>query len=154
MLRQEFESPQLLVRNIVAFVFRKPIDKKPLVILVGRQERPIPSTLPCPWSRHSFFDETSTKVSIDKPLSHFLNGLTQDKIRKSRFLLPSFKGEGFEDVRGAQSLSNPDTNKAWLMYSIELYSTECYTVKLGGPPGRREYGSLGGRGRHRRQDKL
>src|SRR5262249_25861830 len=107
------------------------------------QERPIPSTLPCPWSRHSFFDEASTKVSIDKPLLHFLNGLTQDSIRKSRFLLPSFKGEGFEDVHSAQSLSNLDTNKAWLMYSIELYSTECYRVKLGGPPGRRKHGSLG-----------
>src|SRR5215813_1327867 len=47
MLRQEFESPQFLARDIVAFVFRKPIDKKPLVMLVGRQERPIPSTLPC-----------------------------------------------------------------------------------------------------------
>ncbi len=86
MLCQELERPQLLWRDIVPFVFRKPIEKKPLIILVGRQERPIPSTFPCTWSRHPFFDEASTKVSIDKSLLHFLNGLTQGSIRKSRFL--------------------------------------------------------------------
>jgi len=132
MLRQEFESPQFLARDIVAFIFGKPVDKNPPIILVGCEKRPIPSTLPASGSRHAFFDEASTKVGIDKPLLHFSNGLTQDSIRKRRFLLPSFKGEGFEDVRGAQSLSNPDTNKAWLMDSTELYSTECYRVKLGG----------------------
>jgi len=112
MLRQEFESPQLLARDIVAFVFGKPVDKNPPIILVGCQERPIPPTLPGPWARHAFFDEASTKVSIDKPLLHFLNGLTQGSIRKRRFLLPSLKGEGFEGQRSAQGLSTPDTNKA------------------------------------------
>jgi len=132
MLRQEFESPQLLARDIVAFVFRKPVDKNPPIILVGCEERPIPSTLPAAWSRHAFFDEASTKVGIDKPLLHFLNGLTQESIRKRCFLLPSLKGESFEGQRSAQGLSNPDTNKAWLMDSTELYSTGCYRVKRGG----------------------
>jgi len=120
-----------LARDIVAFVFGKPVDKNPPIILVGCEERPIPSTFPAPRSCHSFFDEASTKVSIDKPPLHFLNGLTQDNIRKRRFLLPSLIGESFEGQGSAQGLSNPDTNKAWLMYSIQLYSTECYRVKLG-----------------------
>jgi hypothetical protein len=120
MLCQELESPQFLLRDIVSLVFRKPVDKNPLVILVGCQKSPKPSPLPCAWSGHSFFDEASTQVSVDKPLLHFLNGLTQDRIRKSHFLLPSFKGEGFEDQRSAQGLSNPDTNKAQLAYSIEV----------------------------------
>ena|SRR5438309_4093282 len=125
MLRQELESSQLLARNIVTFVFRKPIDEKPLVILVAREERPISSALPCAWSRHPLFDDTSPEISIDKPSLHFHNGLAQSLVRQSRLLLPPLKGRGFEDLRSAQSRSNPDAKQAGLMDSTELYSTEC-----------------------------
>jgi hypothetical protein len=89
------------------------------------------------WSLHPYIragiprsSQKNTLCSLS-PLERGLNGLTQDNIRKRRFLLPSLIGESFEGQGSAQGLSNPDTNKAWLMYSIRLYSTECYRVKLG-----------------------
>jgi hypothetical protein len=98
LLRHAFERQQLSVRDIVAFVFLKPIQKNPPVVPVGRQDSPIPTALPCPWSRHAFFDDAPTKVRIDQPLLHFRNGLTQGMVRKIHLLLPPFKGQNFEDL--------------------------------------------------------
>src|SRR6266581_7392231 len=93
-LGESFQTGQLVVVDIAAFVLGKAVEEHASLQRAIRDERAIPARAPSSRPRHALLDHAPAQVSIDRPTLRLLDGLRELPVSD-----PLFPREAREPLR-------------------------------------------------------